>query len=79
MPSLALYHSTYCPYCIKVTNYLNEQGISVPLKDTAADQMALEELISKTGKRQVPCLFIDGEALFESNDIIDWFKANHTA
>jgi glutaredoxin 3 len=79
MPNLVLYHATYCPYCIKVTNYLKDQGISVALKDTAADQMAREELIAKTGRTQVPCLFIDDEVLFESNDIIEWFKANHTA
>ncbi|WP_373454247.1 glutathione S-transferase N-terminal domain-containing protein [Halanaerobium congolense] len=27
-------------------------------------------------KRQVPCLFIDGEPLYESSDIINWLKSN---
>lgn len=28
------------------------------------------------GKRQVPCLFIDGKPLYESSDIIAWFEQN---
>lgn len=31
---------------------------------------------AKDGKRQVPCLFIDGKPLYESSDIIAWFEQN---
>ena len=31
---------------------------------------------AKGGKRQVPCLFIDGKPLYESSDIIAWFEQN---
>ena len=37
--------------------------------DAYADQ-------TKGGKRQVPCLFIDGKPLYESSDIIAWFEQN---
>jgi len=35
-----------------------------------------EELISIGGQSQIPCLVIDGKALYESDDIIEWLKEN---
>ncbi|MFW5961846.1 MAG: glutaredoxin family protein [bacterium] len=40
------------------------------------DQKAEAELIEVGGKRQVPCLFINGEPLYESRDILNWLKSN---
>ena len=34
------------------------------------------DLQNRTGSTQVPCLFIDGEVMFESADIIDWMRSN---
>ena len=36
----------------------------------------MQTLMEVGGKRQVPCLFIDGAPLYESSDIIDWLRAN---
>lgn len=46
--------------------------------DILEDQEALEKHIAKTGKRTVPCLYIDGNPLFESSDIIDWLDKNQS-
>lgn len=62
-----------CPYCQKVLAYLEGRGIQVPLRDISSDAAALEELVRIGGKQQVPCLFIDGEPLYESSDIIAHF------
>lgn len=35
-----------------------------------------EDLIKRGGKDQVPCLFIDSKPLYESDDIIKYFKEN---
>ncbi len=35
-----------------------------------------QALLDVGGKTQVPCLVIDGKALYESNDIIEWLKEN---
>jgi len=77
MPTLTLYHFAGCPYCEKVKNYLTQRKISVPMKDTHADPTNKEELIKIGGKVQVPCLVIDDRALYESNDIIQWFEKNY--
>ena len=40
------------------------------------DPDAADELARVGGKRQVPCLFIDGKPLYESLDIIKWLEEN---
>lgn len=73
---LELYVMTGCPYCIKVENFLASNGISIPQRNITTDRAAEQRLIAQGGKRQVPCLFIDGKALYESSDIITWAKKN---
>ncbi len=76
MPQLTLYNFMSCPYCMKVRNYMQQSGVSIPMKDTHADPKNREELIKIGGKPQVPCLVIDGKAMYESSDIIEWMKTN---
>lgn len=76
MAQLTLYHFEGCPYCCRVTDFIKANKISLPLKDTHKDAKAREELIRIGGKPQVPCLVIDGKALYESLDIIEWLKKN---
>ncbi len=77
MYDLALYYYPTCPYCRKVTRFINKNDLDqIELKNINQDEQAEAELIEIGGKRQVPCLFIDGEPLYESDDIIDWLKSN---
>ena len=73
--NLVLYISPGCPYCHKVTDYLKEQGRTIPIKNTR-DPGVREELVKIGGKSQIPCLIIDGKAMYESDAIIDWLE-NH--
>lgn len=73
---LVLYYKPTCPFCAKVLDFMEEDGIELPLRNILTDDAALKTLIEVGGKRQVPCLFIDGEPLYESNDIIDYLRAN---
>lgn len=77
MYDLILYYYPTCPYCRKVTRFIDKNNLDeVELKNINKDTQAEKDLIEIGGKRQVPCLFIDGEPLYESNDIISWFKGN---
>ena len=76
MPELTLYHFEGCPYCSYVRNYMGQKGIKIEEKDTMRQRGAREELIKIGGKGTVPCLVIDGQALYESPDIVSWFKKN---
>lgn len=73
--SVVLYSNPRCPYCKKVISYLDSQGKQIPIKDVT-DPANRSELLKIGGKTQVPCLVIDGKALYESSDIIEWLK-NH--
>ncbi len=73
---LELFMKPTCPYCIKVMNFMSENNITIPLRDIVADESAAETLVAVGGKRQVPCLFIDGKPLYESGDIIEWLRDN---
>ena len=74
---LELYYKAECPFCQKVLNYMmdNCQIKGVELVDIKEGNNN-EDLIKRGGKDQVPCLFIDGKALYESDDIIKYFKEN---
>ncbi len=72
---LFLYYKKGCPYCEKVFKYLDKLKIDLPLKDMEDGEIR-NELISIGGKAQVPCLVIDGSAMYESDDIIEWLSEN---
>lgn len=72
---LVLYKFDACPYCARVQRSVAQLGLPVPMRDTRADPAARQELSRRTGRSQVPCLFIDGQPLFESRDIISWLEA----
>lgn len=72
--TLELYKRNSCPYCVRVMNVIDDLGIDVQMRDIQQDPDNLQRLIEVGGKRQVPCLFIDGSPLYESADIIEFLK-----
>ncbi len=69
-----LYIMPTCPYCKKVLSLIAEKGIELPLRDITQDPAARERLVDVGGKAQVPCLFIDGAPMYESDDIIAYLN-----
>ena len=76
--NLTLYYFTSCPYCQKVLRTLEELQLKIPMKNIRESEDARLELINIGGKQQVPCLVIDGKAMYESDDIVKYLKANFT-
>lgn len=75
MPSYELYKKDVCPYCQKVMRFMEKHHVQgVEMKDIVEEPKNKEDLIARGGMNQVPCLFIDGEALYESDDIIQYMK-----
>jgi len=73
MKRLELYYLPTCPYCLRVLHFLEENGIVIELKSTTEPENQAE--LMRVGKmNQVPCLFIDGEPLYESLDIIAFLR-----
>lgn len=69
LSNLTLYYKPTCPYCQKVLAYMQEQDIACEMRDTLQPGVR-DELIEVGGKGQVPCLVIDGQPMYESDDII---------
>ena len=76
MQPLVLYVKFTCPFCTKVLNFIKENSIDIPLVDVTKDNNR-DQLIELGGKAMVPCLFIEGKALYESDDIIIYLKNNY--
>jgi glutaredoxin 3 len=76
MPELTLFHSPTCPFCHRVFDYMQSAGIELEMKDVRSNPANRDELMSIGGKGQVPCLVVDGKALYESMDIINWLRDN---
>ena len=76
MPDLVLYQFPSCPFCRRVLHYIQQRGLDIPTRDTMMEPGAREDLIAIGGSSQVPCLVIDGKALYESMDIIAWLDQN---
>lgn len=77
MKKIKLYVSDMCPFCHKVVDFIEEQGISGVEFVDASRSLELQKLIYEIGgKSQVPMMTIDGQPMYESDDIINWLKEN---
>ena len=70
-----LYYKKSCPFCQKVLRFMDEHKITMDTRDTRQPGYQ-NDLVRIGGKKQVPCLVINGKALYESDDIIAYLKEN---
>ena len=75
-----LYFKPDCPFCLKVLNYFKDNGIikfiSYNIEHETAGYENQAKLEKVGGKIQVPCIVVDGKAMYESDDIIEYAKEN---
>jgi glutaredoxin len=74
--TLDYYFFPECPYCHRVERVINQLNIKVNYFDINNNSDALKKLLNDTGKKTVPCLYINGKPMHESADIIIWLKEN---
>lgn len=75
-PQLALYYFDSCPFCQLVLRVIDQLNLDVQRCDITADQNHLNKLVKDTGRRTVPCLYIDNKPMHESADIVRWLQKN---
>ncbi|WP_127716618.1 glutathione S-transferase N-terminal domain-containing protein [Halobacteriovorax sp. HLS] len=73
---LELFYYDACPFCQYVLGTINKLNVKVDLCNIQEDQKCYERLVQDTGRRTVPCLYIDNKAMFESSDIMQWLEDN---
>jgi hypothetical protein len=86
-PLLILYSMEVSPYCRKVIRALDRNKIGIEIKDVLESETAFHELMVGGKIDQVPCLRIrmtlqsqeqEDQWLYESEEIISYFKKNHS-
>lgn len=75
-PFLEFYFFEECPYCQRVLNVIKDLKVKVAYRNIYSDINEMHKLHLITGRKTVPCLFIDGSPMHESLDIMNWLKAN---
>ena len=75
-PTLELFYYDACPFCQLVLRAIEDLKIEVEYKNIQKDSANLERLVKDTGRRTVPCLYIDNKPMHESSDIVQWLKGN---
>lgn len=75
-PELKLYKYDSCPFCMRVMQAIEALNVKVAYHDIMQNKEDLKFHTEKTGRRTVPCLYIDGEPKFESSDITSWLEEN---
>jgi len=73
---LELFKKDSCPFCQRVYDAVARHKLPVRLRDILRESEAAETLVRVGGKRQVPCLFVDGKPLYESADIVRFLDQN---
>lgn len=71
---LKLYVLPGCPFCSKVDRFLDANNVHIEHL-SVTDPKNADDLVRIGGKRQSPCLIIDGKALYESDDIIAYLQS----
>ncbi len=77
---LKLYQYLACPFCVKTRRAIRRLGLNIETRDALHDPTYREELETRGGKQQVPCLQIthdDGtvEWMYESSEIISYLQS----
>lgn len=60
MPNVTMYCTAVCPYCINAEKLLNRKGVTQIDKIRIDIELSRrEEMITRTGRRTVPQIYID--------------------
>ena len=75
-PSLVLYYSSHCPYSQKVLRYLQKIDKTIPMKNVIDNPQYKKELSQAGDQLLVPCLVINGKAIYDADLIIEWLSSH---
>lgn len=59
-----------------VLTKINDLKLKVKFQNIMEDSQAKQKLVADTGRKTVPCLYIDSKPMHESSDIIKWLEKN---
>ena len=69
MAKVILYSSDHCPYCVNAKSLLEQKNIAFTELRVDTDPQLREEMITKSGRRTVPQIFINDPPIGGCDDL----------
>lgn len=66
-----MYATGWCPYCARARQLLERKGVAIEEIDIEARPEARQEMLSRSGRRTVPQIFIGGTHVGGCDDLYD--------
>ena len=60
-PKIRIFSTSTCPYCVTLKEFLKEKSFEFEDIDVSQNEIALEEMVKKTGQFGVPVIDIDDQ------------------
>jgi glutaredoxin 3 len=67
--NVKVYTTTICPYCIRAKSLLKKRAVPFVEEDVSRDEAKRAWLVTTTGKRTVPQIFIDDKPIGGSDEL----------
>jgi glutaredoxin 3 len=65
--NIIVYTKTGCPWCIGVTDFLNEKGINFEERNVTENEEFFVEMQAKSGQTKAPVVEIDGRIIADTD------------
>ena len=69
MQNLEVYSKEWCPYCAKAKALLKSKGLSYQEINVTSDEALQQQMITRSGRRTVPQIFLDGVSIGGYDDL----------
>lgn len=70
-PKVVMYATSWCPYCARARQLLEQKGAALEEIDIEAMPAARMEMMSRSGRRTVPQIFIGETHVGGCDDLLD--------
>lgn len=72
MANIEVYTKEWCPYCAKAKALLKSKGLSYQEVNVTSDEALQQEMVTRSGRRTVPQIFLDGESVGGYDDLANF-------
>ncbi|KTC82564.1 glutaredoxin 3 [Legionella cherrii] len=69
MAEVIIYSTAYCPYCVRAKELLQQKQVSFTEIRVDVQPELRDEMITKSGRRTVPQIFINGQHVGGCDDL----------
>ena len=74
MQKVILYSTAVCPYCTQAKQLLKQKGLDYSEIRVDLDESERDKMITLTGRRTVPQIFIDDKHIVGFDDLYAYFQ-----